>query len=384
MKLTPTTPWAAALCASAVLAASLVLGGCSRAAEGTAEPGDAGPAADARIPVEVLALAPKPFDERFAASGVIEAEEEVTISSEIAGRIVTLSREIGQPVRAGEMLVRLDDRAQRATVAKLRAEVERAQTQLEWAKRDLERQVELFETQVTAERARDDAQRMVDTSEDDLAARWADLEAAKVELDRTSIRSPLSGKVARRHVAPGEYVTPGTQLFDVVSDGAVEFVFSVSETDVIGMTTGQSIDLAIDAYPGQSFTGYVAAISPAGSVGTRTFRVELKVASKATRPLLPGMAGRANVVRRSHEAIFLIPESAILRDGANGYVWVAQGETASRRDVQILSQTGTLAVVASDFDAADGCIILGQAAVSDGAAVRVRRVHDQPPASVFD
>ena len=363
--------------------------GCSGPAEGTADVESASSSSqDLKIPVEVLNLQAQAFDERFSASGVTAAEEEVTVSSEIAGRIVKITREIGDSVSRGQLLVQLDDRSQRARVTKLKAEVARALTNFDWSKRDLERQIELFETQVTAERARDDAQRTVDTSEDDLAASRADLEIAEVELDQAFIRSPLSGQVARRHVAPGEYVTPGTQLFDIVSgrngQSTVEFVFSVAESDVIGMRSGQQIELTMDAYRENSFKGTVAAISPAGSVGTRTFRVELQVESTKERPLLPGMAGRASIVRRSYESVFLIPESAILRDGRNSYIYVAEGEKAQRRDVNILSQTGTMAVVASDFDASQGCIILGQAAVQPDAEIRVRRTHESAPSSVFD
>ena len=362
---------------------SVVVAACSDPGGATDLPQQPTPA-EGGVPVETLVLEARAFDERFSASGVIQAEDEVTVSSEIAGRIVRVGKEIGDRVRAGELLVQLDDRAQRAQVAKLRAEVERAQTQLAWAKRDLARQLELFETEVAAERARDDAQRMVDTSEDDLAARWADLEMAKVELDRTSIRSPLSGSVARRHVSTGEYVTPGAQLFDVVTSGAVEFVFSVGESDVIGMRTGQDIELLMDAYPGAPFSGTVAAISPAGSTGTRTYRVELRVSGSRDRQLLPGMAGRATVIRRHHANVFLIPESAILRDGPGSYVYLASGDRAARQDVEILGQTGTMAVVETGFDGLDGCIILGQAAVADGGPIRVRRTHDVAPTSVFD
>ncbi|MEM1246282.1 MAG: efflux RND transporter periplasmic adaptor subunit [Acidobacteriota bacterium] len=371
--------------ATALLSLGLVTWGCTPPAEGT----DVEEAAEAtRIPVEILSLSPRPFDERFSASGVIAAEEEVTVSSEIAGRIERIRFEIGDEIRRGQLLLQLDDRSQRARVAKLEAEVARAETDLQWSRRDLERQIELFETAVTAERARDDAQRMVDTSEDNLVSVKADLDIAKVELDQASIRSPLSGRIARRHVAPGEYVTPGAQLFDIVSGASgrslVEFVFSVSEGDVIGMRPGQQIELAMDAYPQQSFAGEVAAIAPAGSQGTRTFRVELKVESTDEVPLLPGMAGRASVIRRSHDAVFLIPESAVLRDGADSYVWAIAGDAAERRDVRILSQTGTLAVIASDFDPGEGCVVLGQAAVGQGDLVRVRRTHTEPPTSVFD
>jgi hypothetical protein len=118
------------------------------------------------------------------------------------------------------------------------------------------------------------------------------------------------------------------------------------------------------------------------------------------------MAGRANVVRRHHENVYLMPESALLRDGARSYLYLVQGERALRAEVEIVSQSGALAVLSSDLRiaptsteataaqhhdlgsaAAPGelqAIILGQAAVSDGTLLRVRRVHDAPPSTIFD
>ncbi len=171
-------------------------------------------------------------------------------------------------------------------------------------------------------------------------------------------------------------------------------MFSVAERDVPGIRPGASIVLRVDAHPDRSFAAKVRAISPAGNDRTRTFRVELELTNDPQSVLLPGMSGKARVVRQKLERVLLIPEAAILRDGAKSYIFVAVDGRAVRRDVEILAQTGSLAVVGAgsggggaETDSAElslECIILGQAAVSDGAAIRVRRSHSEPPRLAFD
>ena len=379
--MTPYRFWTAVL----PLAAVALLPGCGgRPAEGIDRIARDTLFESGAVPVETLRLTPQAFDEEFDAAGSIEAQEEVTISAEIAGRIVAVHREIGDRVTQGRLLVALDARAIKAQVNKVEAQLQRAKTELDWAERDLERQERLFQDQVAAERALDEARRRMDTSENDVAAQQAELEIAQVDLDRATIRSPIAGLVARRHVSAGEYVTPGTKLYDLVATDKVKFTFSVAERDVTGIRPGDAITLRIDAHPKRSFQGKVRAVSPAGSELTHTFRVELELMNDEESPLLPGMSGRARVVRGHFEQVFLLPEAAILRDGASSYIYLAVEQQARRRDIEIVSQTGSLAVVAAELGEELECIILGQAAVAEGTEIRVRRAHDQPPRLGFD
>ncbi len=340
--------------------------------------------ADAAIPVETLALEITDFDERFDAAGVIEADENVTVSAEIGGRIVEVHREIGDRVQRGTSLITLDQSEIDAEIKKIEANLARARTQYEWARRDLARQQELFDQEISAERAFDDAQRLVDTSEDDMSAADADLEMARVRLEKSRIVSPIAGRIATRYVAPGEYVREGTQLYDIVATDRVKFVFSVAERDVIALRPGQRLELRIDAYPNVTWEGTVLAISPAGNPQTRTFRVEVGVENQEETPLLPGMSGRSAVLRSSFEQVYLLPEESVLRDERGSFLYLVENDQARRVEVEILSQVGDRAVVASNDELRGEAIILGQSAVGPGSPVRVRTRHLTIPETRFD
>jgi RND family efflux transporter MFP subunit len=386
------------------------------------------------IPVETLALRSQEFVETFDAAGIIEAEEDVTVSAEISGRIVEIHRELGDVVDAGDWLVSLDKSAINARIRKIEAQLARANTQLEWSRRDLERQQDLFEQEIAAERAYDEAQRLVDTSRDDMAAAEADLELARVDLARSTIRSPIRGRIAKRHVATGEYVREGTQIFDVVGTERVKFVFSVAERDVIAISENDMLSVRIDAYTPDSFDGIVRAISPAGNQLTRTFRIEVEILNSEHRPILPAMSGRTTVVRRRFANVYLLPEEAVLRDEEGSYVYLANDDHAKRVPIEIISQIGDKVVVPAStavFNSIDpertaaayeqikpliedvfadlgyprkavepsieraftnalamddrwDVIILGQSAVSPGTEVRIRQRHETIPQSTFD
>lgn len=336
------------------------------------------------IPVETLALEPQEFADRFQVAGVVAAEEDVTVSAEISGRVLKVHYEIGDAVGPGALLVTLDSSEIRARIKRIEAELARAATQLEWARKDLTRQERLYETEVAAERARDDAQRLVDTTEDDVAAAEADLELARVELARTLIRSPIRGSIAERHVALGEYVREGTPLYDVVATDRVKFVFSLAERDVTAVEPGETLPVRIDAFPGRELAGPVRAVSPSGARETRTFRVEIEIENDPDRPLLPGMSGRAEVVRRRFSDVYLLPEEAILRDATGSYVYLADESVARRAVVEVLSQVGDKAVVSTGLGREPEVVILGQAALSPETPLRVRRRHETIPEARFD
>ena len=336
------------------------------------------------IPVETLTLQAQDFEESFEAAGIIEAEEDVTVSAEISGRILKIHHKIGDRVASGSWLVTLDQSQIAARIKKIEAQLAKAHTQHDWALKDLARQKSLFSQQIAAERAFDEASRLVDTSRDEIAAVEADLELAQVDLARSIIKSPIDGAVARRHVAPGEYVREGTQIFDVVATDRVKFVFSVAERDVNSIREHDFLEVRIDAHTPREFEGMVAAISPAGNKKTRTFRVEVEILNTPDAPILPGMSGRTRVVRERFANVFLLPEEAVLRDEGGDYVYVANDEHARKAKVKIISHVGDRAVVSTDLGSQWNIIILGQSAVSPGTPIRVRRRHDDIPSVDFD
>lgn len=349
------------------------------------------------IPIETLELRRTDFEDSIPVPGLIEAEEEVTISAEIAARIVKIDYDVGDEIEVGDLLVALDDAEIQARMKQIKAQIGRVETLLATARKDLKRHEALFQSEVSAERTLDDAQSLVATYGHELRSNQAELEMGMVDLARTRIRSPVKGTVAEKHVAIGEYVTPGTQLFDLVMIDRVNLVFSLTERDIGKVHSGDRLRARLDAFNEKSFDGSIHAISPRANPRTRTYRVELGISNPSPHPLMPGMSGRVRIVRRRFENVFLVPEEAILRDGDRSFVYLAKNDaqvgegegqykiqTAEQADVRILGAVGAKAVISADLGGEFNCIIMGQYAVQPGSSVRVRRVHQVIPEIEFD
>jgi RND family efflux transporter MFP subunit len=336
------------------------------------------------VPVETLVLRAVDHVDRFEVAGLIAADEDVVISSEISGRITHVGFDRGDTVEKGRLLIRLDDAAVQAQIRRLRATINREKAQLELSRKDRDREARLFEEGVGAEKAFDDADSRVQVMDEMVKEAEAAVDEAVVLERKHDIHAPVGGKIAERHVSLGEYVNPGTPLAHLVKIDEVKFEFALAERDVPRVRAGQELDFSIDAYPGQEFRAPIALISPAGSELTRTFAVTLKLKNNQERPILPGMSGRARVIRAEHEGVYLLPEDAVLSDAEGAYLYLLRGDRAERADVEIVSSLGPMAVVKADLEPEAECVILGQYALSSGSAVMVRRKHEEPPVVRFD
>lgn len=377
-------PRRANLVLAAVLSAAALACGCGQAQPDVEELG-AGKTLHADVvPVETLALRPVDHEDAFEVAGLIAADEDVVVSSEIAGRITHVAFDRGDSVERGQLLVRLDDATVQAQIRRLEATIGREQSQLEMARKDRDREARLFEEGVGAEKALDDAQSRLEMIEQMVKEAEAALDEAVVFKAKHNIAAPVSGKIAERPISLGEYVNPGTPVAHLVKLDIVKFEFALAERDVPRVRVGQDLEFTIDAYPGSSLRAPITLISPAGTGPTRTFSVTLQLANRQEQPLLPGMSGRARVVRAQYEDVYLLPEDAVLRGESGPFIYVIRQDKAEARPVEVVSSTGPMAVLRLDSAAGSEAVILGQYALAEGSAVLVRRRHEEPPLVRFD
>lgn len=216
------------------------------------------------------------------ASGNIRARQSVDISSDVAGRIVELVVEEGDPVEEGQLLLRLDPTQFRAAqgraeavLSQARAEVARQRASFQQADREYDRIRRLWARDSTlisrqqyddAETQLEVARSLMEAAEHGVEQAQAALEEAEDRLAKTVIRAPTSGTVSRLNVELGETVVVGTMnnpgsLILTVSDlSVVEAVMEVDETDVPEIAVGDSASVRIDAYPDREFSGRVTKI----------------------------------------------------------------------------------------------------------------------------
>jgi RND family efflux transporter MFP subunit len=310
--------------------------------------------------------------EWIRAIGSIHADQRVSLSAEVGGRVAEIAVEVGDLVEKGDLLARLDDERLRIARDLARAEVEMARANLEKSRRDAQRQVNLYQGQVTSEYSLEQADLKARVDEGQLKVTRARLAAAERDLADASIISPVGGEITRRYVELGELVEAGTPLFDIVKIDRVKVVVHVSELEIARLHKGQEAEVSVDGHPGVLFRGTVSTISAQANPQTRAFPVEILIVNDRTEKLLPGFIGRARIRGRTFENAISLPEEVVVQRDGRPVVFVATGDTASTRAIETGFADRGSVLITKGLSAGEQVIVTGQQSLRDGDKIQPR------------
>lgn len=343
------------LCALLLTLAALVLGGCGGGETNATELETEDTGKDA-IPVEVAALAEGPIEAVLRSSTNLEAESAVLVLAEAARRVVEMRVEEGDVVRRGDLLVRLEDEAQRVGLARTRNQVERA-------RQELARQQDLFRKELVSEKVFNDARHDLELLELALAD-------SERELSYTEVRAPISGVLTQRLIKRGDAVSPGQELFEIIDfDSLVARVF-VPERQLRRIAVGQNVRLVAESGSGASFDGVVDRIAPV--VDPRSGTVKVTVRVPRAEGLRPGMFLQAELVTDIRADALLVPKRALMLDGATSFVYrIGDDDVAERVVIEPSLEAGDVVAVETGLAVGDRVVIAGQAGLKAGAQVRL-------------
>jgi membrane fusion protein (multidrug efflux system) len=315
--------------------------------------------ADTRqVRVETILVTPQAFREKVQLTGVVDAENDVTISAEAGGRVVEIM-ELGAQVRAGAIVARFDERV-------LKSQLEAAEAAFQLAEDTYRRQKALFQDSVISALEYENVR-----SRRDQAA--AALEQARKMYDDTRLSSPISGRVEERFVERGELVSPGSPVVRVVDTRRVKVRAGVPERYAADIAEKAPTwitvpSLGIEEEARLTFVGRVV------DAKSRTFPVEVELENSSAR-LKPEMVVDIAVERRSIGEALVVPQTALVRDdqGTGLYVVVEQGDklVAVRRTVVTGPSFNGTVVIESGIQAADQVVVVGQSNLTDGNPVQI-------------
>ncbi len=362
------------LLASLMLVLAALLVGCGDA-NGKGEDKDKKAEAPA-VPVEVAE--PKRADMAAVYTGTasLKADRMAIVVPKVSGEIRTILVDEGTEVREGQVLLRLDG-------DRMRLEAAQSEANLRKLERDYNRNIELQQKGLVSTLAFENLKYEME------AARAAH-DLARLQLSYTEVRSPISGLVTRKFdmVKIGNTVTSAVSMTE--STGALYWVedmdslvltLSVPERELARLATGQPAQLAFDAVPGMLFEGKVVQISPFVMADTATFQVKIGVKDVSGR-LRTGMFARVSIVYEKKDNALQIPRSALLESDGPPKVFVVRDGKAAEQEIAIGLTNGSVVEVTSGLADSDQVVVVGQAAVKPGAAVRVVNSPAQPAAKV--
>lgn len=267
--------------------------------------------------------------------GNLIGEQTVDIAPRTAGRLLDVNVKLGDRVRRGQVLAKVEDReiVEQVRQAQSAEEVSKAtirqrEADLNVAKVNFERSKNLADRGLLAKQALDDAESkylaavaQLDLSKAQLSQNSARLQELQINLQNTSVISPVDGFVGKRAVDPGAMVNTNTAIASVVDISRLRLVANVVEKDLRMVTAGDLAVVEVDAYPGEKFHGKIARVAPVLDPATRTAVMEVEIPNGDAK-LKPGMYARINLTIEEHENALVIPKTAVVDYANDRGVWV--------------------------------------------------------------
>jgi len=326
--------------------------GCGRRGNGKSN-GDEG---KALVPVEVAEVSRGDISAFFTGTATLEAEEETGVVAKVGGVVSRIFVEEGDYVAAGQLLAKLDDE-------KIALQAERARADLENLEQEYRRSEELFKSSMISAQEFQKAKH-------DYERQKADYDLARLDLEYTSIRSPIGGVVAERLIKVGNMVLPNQVTFRVTGMNPLLAVLHVPERQLGKLEVGRPATLEVDALRGEEFTGRIEKISPVVDPSTGTVKVTVEVRDP-TGSLKPGMFARVNIVHDVHAGAMLVPKEAVIAEDRESCVFVVRDSTAHRVNVTTGYVNSSHIEVLSAPAEGDTVVTIGKGGLKDSSRVEI-------------
>jgi RND family efflux transporter MFP subunit len=365
-----------------VLMSSLVLAGCdSSSTTAEAAPDSAAPAATV-VDVSVVKASVGSIESALEISGTLTPRSRVAVKPKLPGTIERMLVDIGDPVKVGQTIATIDRReidaqadAAVAAVAVATAALESAEATLANAVLEHDRAKNLFEKGALPRQRLDGAQtaHRASVAQRDLAT--ANLAQANAALRRarevqrdTTITSPVTGFVVERNYDAG--AIPGDKPIVVVADlREMKLEAGVSEVEAGRLKPGMKAVIAVQAKPGETFFGQLAAISPEVDERNRHFKIDVRVPNGANA-LLSGMYATARIIEATSANAIVLPKEAVTtRQGKRG-VQKVQGDTVTFVEVVEGLSDGARVQIVKGLAAGDTVFADARRPIAAGAKVR--------------
>lgn len=305
------------------------------------------------VAVKTEVVADSTYATSFATNGVLEAGHDLSLLSDIAGRIVQIYANEGDAVQKGKVLIQLDSET-------LRADVESSRVAYEAAQRDYER----FKN-ANAQGGVTDQQ--LATIHTQMVAAESRYISSRRRLSDASIKAPISGKIYKSYVEVGGYLNPGAKLFDIIDDSQLKVSGYLTERQRLGITKGQAVEVTSELFPGAVIAGKVTFVSDKAD-RSLNFPVEVTITDKQV-DLLPGMYVSISFGNETQKRGILIPRNAIIGSVKDASVYVVEHSVAKKKAIVAGSIFGNRIEVLEGLQQGDSIVVAGLINISDGTTV---------------
>jgi RND family efflux transporter MFP subunit len=323
-------------------------------------------------PVRTLTIAKGVAGDTFTLSGTVHAQTEINQSFRIDGRLLERSAGIGDTVRPGQLLARLDSQNEETALQSSRAQLAAARAQLGEARNNFVRMRELVAERAVSRAMFDQAEALQKTAESQVESAQSAVTLAENRLSYTRLVSNVAGIVTAVGAEPGEVVGGGRMVVQVAREGSRDAVFDLPARAKDALPSNPEFAVVLAADPKIATTGTVREVSPRADPVTGTFRVRIKLNNPpAAMRLGSTVTGRVRL--NANASIIEIPPSAVIRTDRASAVWLVDAKTGTvaSRTIEIRSSDPNRVEVASGLNPGDVVVTAGVQALRPGQKVRL-------------
>lgn len=317
------------------------------------------------VDIEAIRVGLETMSKRIVTVGKLRANEEVTLRSEMAGRIAEITFTEGEAVTKGDVLVQFEN-------TDLIAEVNLAEAELIKSQADHDRIAKLHSQNIESAKKFDEVKAL-------LAMAQAKLEKAHAQLEKSTIVAPFSGNIGLIDISAGAYVQAAQDIVKLVDNTPIKIDFKVPEQNVHDVGVGQTAEIKLDGFLDQIIIATVA------SVDASLDAVSHSLSLRATTPnedgrLRAGMFANISLIVGEKGNTIVVPESAVTRDGEREFVWVVKSGKAGRRRVITGTREKGKVEISQGLRTDELVVTAGQIKLGEGTNVNITNLESMEEA----
>ena len=332
--------------------AVILLGACKEEKKETAGAKPKGPPTtyDAVIATAV------PINRNVEAPGTILPNESTNLQPEISGRVVAINFREGSNVSKGALLIKLFDKDLQAQLAKL-------EVQLKIGEATERRQKELLAINGTSQQDFDNASLTVSNIK-------ADMDLLRVNISRTEIRAPFSGRIGLRNISLGAYVTPATIITNISEVNLVKAEFAVPEKYAAEMQPGKTVEMRRDGTDKKYFASIIASQN---SIATETRNLVVRaIVKNADANLTPGSFVQVTLAVGNNAPAIMVPTQAVMPSTRYKRVIVSRDGKAVFQNVNTGYRDSSRIEIMDGLQDGDTIVTTGLLTIKEGQQLKVR------------
>jgi len=385
----PSQPVLPFLKAGLIGLAALVLASCGEQRQAQAPGGPPPPSVSVANPVEKKVVEWDEYTGRFDAMDTVE------VRARISGVLTEVKFTDGAVVKKGDLLFVIDPRPFQRVLDRDRAALQGAKVKLDFTQKDLERARPLLSNNTISQQVFDQRNQAVKTAEAEVLSAEASVRSAELDVEFTQIHAPITGRISRKLVSEGNYITggsgSGTLLTTIVSTDPIYFYFDISEADFLkykrlfekgarpsSRETANPIEVGLQGDIGFPYRGQMNFVDNRIDPSTGSLR-ERATFQNPNGMLLPGLFARARVIGSGEYNAILLPDAAIATDQSNRLVFVVADDGAvGAKPVTLGPIIDGLRVIRTGVTPSDWVIVNGVQRARKGIKVKAEKTVIEP------